>query len=143
MQQVQEFLRQSLKIRNLHLFFPKVIGCICAILLVIIIIQRLIRCIRTGTPFINLKSYHFFDEGCDKLKLFGSLALTIGYLIALPVLHFVNASMIFIFLFGVLFDYNREKGFSFMSVLISAIIAVAGSWLTWYLFFQIFNITLP
>ena len=140
---MQQFLRESLKIRNLHMFFPKVIGTICLILLVIILIQRLIRCIRTGTPFINFKGYHFFTPGYDKLKLWGSLILSIGYIIALPVLHFTTASMIFIFLFCLLFDYKKGAGINFLGLIVSIIIAVAGSWLTWYLFFQVFNITLP
>ncbi len=140
---MQQFLRQSLKIRNLHLFFPQLIGTICLILFVIILIQRFIKCMKDGTPFINFKGYHFFTPGYDKLKFWGSLILSIGYIAALPILHFVNASMIFIFLFCLLFDYQKGAGIKFLSLLVSAIIAVGGSWLTWYLFFQVFNITLP
>ena len=140
---MQQFLREWLKIRNMHLFFPYLVGWICAILFVIILIQRAIKCKKTGTPFINFKNYHFFRLNYDKVKLWGSLILFILYIIALPILHFAWASVIFIFLFNVLFEMKPGKLFEFKSVLISAIIALAGSWGVWYLFFQVFNITLP
>ncbi|MBQ6909635.1 MAG: hypothetical protein IJQ29_05915 [Synergistaceae bacterium] len=40
-----------------------------------------------------------FAPNYDKLKLWGALVLFVAYLIALPQLHFVPASIIFIFLF--------------------------------------------
>ena len=140
---MQQFLRDWLKIRNMHLFFPYTIGTICAILFVIILIQRFIKCRREGTPFINFKGYHFFIPGYDKLKLWGSVILFVLYVYLLPVLHFTTASMIFIFLFNVLFEMKPARLFEIKSVIISALIAVIGSWGVWYLFFQVFNITLP
>ena len=140
---MQQFLREWLKIRNMHLFFPYLIASICALLFVIILIQRAIKCKKDGTPFINFKNYHFFKPGYDKVKLWGSLVLFILYIIALPELHFAWASVIFIFLFNVLFDMKPGKLFDIKSILISAVIAFVGSWGVWYLFFQVFNITLP
>ena len=137
------FLKEWLKIRNMHLFFPMVIGIICAVLFLILLFQRAIKCRRDGTPFINLKNYHFFVPGYDKVKLWGSLLLFIGYLIALPRLHFVLASVIFIFLFNVLFDKKKGEPFSLRSLIISAVISVVCSYGVWYLFFKVFNITLP
>ncbi len=140
---LQKLLKEWLKIRNMHLFFPYTIATICGILFLIILIQRAIKCKKTGTPFINFKNYHFFKPGYDKLKLWGSLILFILYIIALPKLHFAWASVIFIFLFNVLFDYKPEKPFDIKSIIISLIISFAGSWGVWYLFFKVFNITLP
>jgi len=60
------FLREWLKIRNMHLFFPMVIGSICVLLLVIIALQRAVKCKKEGTPFINFKNYHFFAPNYDK-----------------------------------------------------------------------------
>lgn len=137
------FLREWLKIRNMHLFFPMVIGSICVLLLVIIALQRAVKCKKEGTPFINFKNYHFFAPNYDKLKLWGALFLFIAYLIALPQLHFVPASIIFIFLFNVLFDFNKAQPFNFKSILISLVISLICSYGVWYLFFQVFNITLP
>ncbi|MBQ7168734.1 MAG: tripartite tricarboxylate transporter TctB family protein [Synergistaceae bacterium] len=140
---MQKMLREWLKIRNMHLFFPYLIGAICLLLLAIIIIQRALKCRKDGTPFINFKGYHFFKEGYDKVKLWGSVILFVLYIVCLPVLHFAWASVVFIFLFNVLFEMKPGKLFEVKSVLISAVIAFAGSWGVWYLFYQIFNITLP
>ena len=137
------FLREWLKIRNMHLFFPMIISAICVLLLVIIAIQRAVKCRREGTPFINLKHYSFFVPNYDKLKFWGSLILFIGYLIALPQLHFVPASIIFIFLFNVLFDLKQGGPFNFKSIAISLLISLVCSYGVWYLFFKLFNITLP
>ena len=65
------------------------------------------------------------------------------YIICLPILHFAWASVLFIFLFNVLFEMKPGKLFEFKSVIISALIAFVSSWGVWYLFFQVFNITLP
>ena len=127
----------------MHLFFPYLIGIICVVLLVIILIQRALKCRKEGTPFINFKGYHFFKPGYDKVKLWGSLILFVLYIITLPLLHFAWTSVIFIFLFNVLFEMKPGKPFEFKSVLISAVIALASSWGVWYLFYQVFNITLP
>ena len=140
---MQKLLREWLKIRNMHLFFPYLIGIICVVLLVIILIQRALKCRKEGTPFINFKGYHFFKPGYDKVKLWVSLILFVLYIITLPILHFAWTSVIFIFLFNVLFEMKPGKPFEFKSVLISAVIALASSWGVWYLFYQVFNITLP
>ncbi|MBQ7267809.1 MAG: tripartite tricarboxylate transporter TctB family protein [Synergistaceae bacterium] len=140
---MQQMLKEWLKIRNMHLFFPYLIGSICAVLFVIILIQRAIKCKKEGTPFINFKGYHFFKPGYDKVKLWGSVILFILYIITLPILHFAWTSVIFIFLFNVLFEMKPGRPFEFKSVVISAVIALASSWGVWYLFFRVFNITLP
>ncbi|MCR4818364.1 MAG: tripartite tricarboxylate transporter TctB family protein [Fretibacterium sp.] len=137
------FLKEWLKIRNMHLFFPVMIGAICLLLLAVIALQRFLKCRKDGTPFIDLKDYHFFKPDYDKLKLWGSLVLFIGYLIALPRLHFVWASVIFIFLFNVLFDKRKGEPFKVRSLIISALISVICTLGVWYLFFRVFNITLP
>ena len=61
----------------------------------------------------------------------------------LPQLHFVPASIIFIFLFNVLFDLKQGEPFNFKSIAISLLISVVCSYGVWYLFFKLFNITLP
>lgn len=119
----------------MHLFFPYLIGIICAVLFVIILIQCAFKCRKEGTPFINFKGYHFFKPGYDKVKLWGSLILFVLYIVTLPLLHFAWTSVIFIFLFNVLFEMKPGKPFEFKSVLISALIALASSWGVWYLFY--------
>ena len=142
----------------MHLFFPSVIGIICGILLVVILIQRAIRCKKEGKPFINFKNYHFFTPGYDKVKLWGSLILFILYIYLLPIIHFVPAGILFVTLFNVLFTncINLEKIFgqknaagyesamvNWKDLIISVAVAVVFAVGLWLLFFKVFNITLP
>ncbi len=146
-------MKPYLKFSNMHLFFPTVIACILGILLVVLIIQRALRCKREGVPFINLKGYHFFTPGYDKLKLWGSLVLFVGYILCLNPLGFLVSSMIFITLFNILFAesidlralFHKGEGkvIHAKSLLISVVIGVVSSTLIWVLFYKIFNITLP
>ena len=146
-------MKQYLKFSNMHLFFPTVIACILGILLVVIIIQRVLKCKREGTPFINLKGYHFFEPGYDKLKLWGSVVLFAAYIACLEPMGFLWASMLFVFLFNVLFAesvnfkalFGKAEGpvLRVKSLAISAVIGVVSSTLIWVLFYKIFNITLP
>ncbi len=151
-------LKEWLKMKNMHLFFPTAIGIICAILFVIVLIQRAIRCKKEGTPFINFKGYHFFVPGYDKVKFWGALILFVLYLYLLPIIHFVPAGIIFITLFNILFTncINLEKlfgqknnpGYDMPMVNVKALItSVALSVLfsvgLWLAFFKGFNITLP
>ena len=53
---------------------------ILVVLLVIIGIQRLIHCRKTGTPFIQLKNYRFFRPGWDKVKLLGGILTFVAYI---------------------------------------------------------------
>ena len=151
-------LKEWLKMKNMHLFFPKVMAIICGILIVVVLIQRALRCKREGKPFFNFKGYHFFVPGYDKVKFWGALILFALYIYLLPIIHFVPAGIIFITLFNVLFTncINLEKIFGqknnagyampmvnvkalLISVAVSVIFAVG----LWLLFFKGFNITLP
>ena len=151
-------LKEWLKMKRMHLFFPTVIAIICAILIVVVLIQRAIRCKKEGTPFINLKGYHFFVPGYDKVKFWGALILFTLYLFCLPKLHFVAAGIIFITLFNILFTncINLEKLFgrkdhpayampmvNVKDLVISIVVSVIFSVGLWLLFFKGFNITLP
>ena len=151
-------LKEWLKMKRMHLFFPTVIAIICGILIVVVLIQRAIRCKKEGTPFINFKGYHFFVPGYDKVKFWGSLILFILYIYLLPKIHFVAAGIIFITLFNVLFTncINLEKLFgqknhpaynnpmvNAKDLAISVIVSVIFSVGLWLLFFKGFNITLP
>lgn len=146
-------MKQFLKFSNMHLFFPRVIACILAILGIAIIVQRVLKCKKDGTPFINLKGYRFFKADYDKIKLWGSVILFAAYIACLEPLGFLWASMIFVFLFNVLFAesinlkalFGKEKApvVDVKNLLTSVAIAVISSTLIWFLFYKIFNITLP
>ncbi len=59
-------------------------------------------------PFFNLKTARFFDPGWDKVRFFGSVALFILYIKAMELAGFLAASIVFVFLYSVLY-YGVEK----------------------------------
>ena len=133
---------------TMHWFFPKIIIGILIILGIMLIIERIIKCKKTGTPFINLKGYHFLTPGYDKVKFWGSIILLVAYIALLEPLHFLPASCIFITLFNLLFAeaiYSPKHGFKvdWKNVGVSVLIGVVSSTFIWVLFYKIFNITLP
>ena len=85
------------------------------------------------------KKYRFFVEGYDKLKLFGTVILMILYVLALDLVGFLPASILFVLLFNVLFCGTLEKN----SLLVSAVIAVVFPVAVWLIFGKLFNVTLP
>ena len=137
----------------MHLFFPKVIAVILVILGIALIVQRARACKKTGTPFINLKGYRFFEPGYDKLKFWGSIVLFALYIIALEPMGFLWASMLFVTLFNILYAESinfkallgKEKApvVDVKNLITSVIIGVVSSTIIWVLFYKIFNITLP
>lgn len=122
-----------------HYFFPKIIIGIIALLGVIILIQKIIEIQKNKKANVEKKSFRFFEPGFDKLKLFGSLALFIAYVACLKPLGFLLASIIFIFLFNVLFCATLK----WKSLLVSMAVSVISSTTVWYVFGVVFKITLP
>lgn len=137
---------------NAHWIVPPIIIGVLCVLFVLILIRRALKCAKDHTPFINLK-YHFFVENWDKLKLIGCLVLLLLYPIAMQAIHFLPASIIFIFLFNVLFcgvdklamikQGGGLKNEGLKSVLVSLLISVIASVLIWFIFGTIFRVTLP
>jgi len=121
-----------------HYFFPKIIITLMIVLGAIIVIPEIIKGVKSG-KFKAANRPRFFVENFDKLKFFGTIALMILYVLALEWLGFLVASLIFVFLFNVLFCGTLEK----KSLLISAIISVVASVGVWYVFGVLFNVTLP
>ncbi|NLZ76466.1 MAG: tripartite tricarboxylate transporter TctB family protein [Spirochaetales bacterium] len=150
-------LRVTYRPSTSHWLFPPIIMGILGILIVIMLIQRAVRCAKEKKPFFNLKGYRFFIENWDKTRLFGTLVLMILYFPAMELIGFLPASIIFIFLFNVLFvglhqfksipvAFKTKQFWSnpdFRSLIISLAIAVISSTLIWFLFGKVFKITLP
>lgn len=122
-----------------HCVMPRIVMGILVVLLVIIGIQRLIHCRKTGTPFIQLKNYRFFRPGWDKVKLLGGILTFVAYIYLMEFLTFLPASIISIFIFNVLFDNERTK----KSMITSGVISVGFSVFIWLIFGVLFRITLP
>ena len=122
-----------------HWVIPRIVMGILVVLLVIIGIQRLIHCRKTGTPFIQLKNYRFYRPGWDKVKLLGGILTFVAYIYLMEFLTFLPASIISIFIFNVLFDNERTK----KSMITSGVISVGFSVFIWLIFGVLFRITLP
>lgn len=122
-----------------HWVMPRIVMGILVVLLVIIGIQRLIHCRKTGTPFINFRNYRFFRPGWDKVKLLGGILTFVAYIYLMEFLTFLPASIISIFIFNVLFDNERTK----KSMITSGVISVGFSVFIWLIFGVLFRITLP
>ena len=122
-----------------HWVMPRIVMGILVVLLVIIGIQRLIHCRKTGTPFIQLKNYRFFRPGWDKVKLLGGILTFVAYIYLMEFLTFLPASIISIFIYNVLFDNERTK----KSMITSGVISVGFSVFIWLIFGVLFRITLP
>lgn len=149
--------RVSYKPSTSHWLFPPIILGILALLLAVMIVQRAVECRRTGRPFINREKFRFFEPGCDKLKLFGSVALFVLYIYAMEFIGFLAASIVAVFLYSVLFfGVERLKEIpaaitsgrpwsngAFRSVCVSLLLSVLFSTSVWYLFARVFKITLP
>jgi hypothetical protein len=122
-----------------HLIFPKIVIGILAILLIILIVQAFIKAKKENRSLFNIKNKKFFVENYDKLKFWGSIILFILYILSLELLGFLVASIVFITLFNVLYAGTKNKKSLFISLLVSVI----ASFVLWFLFGYVFNVTLP
>ncbi len=140
-----------------HLIFPPIILKILIALFVLMMIERLFKCIREKKPFISFKGYSFFVTNYDKLRLFGFTFFLVLYVFLLPIVGFLPASIVFIFIFNILFvgiekikelpkafkSKNAFQDKNVRSVCISLLISVVSSVFIWFMFGKVFFITLP
>lgn len=121
-----------------HMFFPKIIITLLIVLGFIILIPKVTAALRERKAGQG-KKFRFFVEGYDKLKFFGTIVLMILYVLALDLVGFLPASILFVLLFNVLFCGTLER----KSLLVSAVIAVVFPVAVWLIFGKLFNVTLP
>jgi len=86
-----------------HWLFPPIIMGILAILLAAIIIIRIVKSIKEKKPFLELKGARFFVPDWDKVRFLGTLILLVLYIISMEKIGFLPSSIVFVFLFNVLF----------------------------------------
>lgn len=120
-----------------HWIVPRIIICILCVLFAAIIITEGRARTAKGEAFFAL-SEKFFKENPDFIKLFGTLVLFVGYIMTLDILGFTLTSMIFVFLFNILYAGTSPK-----SIAVSLFIAIAASLIISVAFGVFFNITLP
>lgn len=143
----------NLTTRTMHTFFPRVVLVILAILGVVLIIQWVLKHKKAGTPLFDFKNFHFFAPGSDLVKFWGAIILTALYIYCLQPMHFVPASILFIFLLNVLFSdainlkviAKKEEGqaINLKSLLVSAVISVVAPVLIYLLFHDVFHRPMP
>ncbi len=137
------------KYSNMHLLMPTVTIAVLVLLAIIILVQRAIRCKKTGTPFIHIKGYHFFEKGFNPFVFFVTIGLMVVYFYLLPVLHFVAASIIILFLLNILYtppfvvEDKKIKGVNWKSLVVSVVISVVAPVLIYLIFGVAFGLTLP
>ena len=110
---------------------------IIAVLLIAIIVTEGTARVKAGGSFF-VKPGRFFIEGSDHIKLWGTLVLFIAYIFCLDIIGFTVTSIIFVFLFNVLYAGTEKK-----SLILSVVLAVVSSVVISVLFGVVFNITLP
>ncbi len=120
-----------------HWIMPHIIMVLLVILALAIIITEGMERTKKGEAFFKLPK-SFFIEKADYVKLFGTLILFAGYIFTLDKLGFTVTSIIFVFLFNILYAGTSPK-----SILISVIIAIAASLIISIAFGVVFQITLP
>ena len=114
-----------------HWIVPIITMGVLVVLLAAIILTEGRARVQEGKPFFQ-KPGRFFLESYDKMKLWGTLLLFAGYI------GFTVTSLIFVFLFNVLYTGTSKK-----ALIGSAVIAVVASLLISVMFGIVFNITLP
>ena len=120
-----------------HWIMPRIVMVVLAVLLAAIIATEGMARVKSGGSFLA-KPGKFFREGCDHVKLWGTLVLFAGYLWCLNVIGFTVTSMVFGFLFNVLYAGTEKK-----SLLLSVALSVSSALIISVLFGVVFNITLP
>ncbi|WP_160807576.1 tripartite tricarboxylate transporter TctB family protein [Virgibacillus salexigens] len=130
-------LTVELKFSEYHTIFPNIMLTILIFLAVLMLFLNVIRRIKEG----RLREFHFqfFVDNYDKLKFFGTLVLLIAYAFVLESIGFLLATILFMFLISLLFIGDIKK----KSIFVSLTNSLSTSLIIWYLFGQLFDITLP
>jgi len=130
---------------------------ILAILFTIMMALRLVRCRKAGTPFFGFLRNRFFVQHWDKARLVGTVVLFILYILFMDIIGFLAASIVFVFFYNVLYagiGQLREiptalksgaplHNAAFRSIVVSLVVSIVFSTAIWFLFGQVFKITLP
>ncbi|MGV8953757.1 MAG: tripartite tricarboxylate transporter TctB family protein [Cypionkella sp.] len=137
-----ELTRVKVDFATSHLIFPILIGGILLMLGLAILVTQRRDILSSGAMWRQT-----FAE-MDKLRFFGTLALTVAYFsLMVPIgdfwpntgIGFLLCSIPFVALTGVLFMHDRSPG----KLVPVFIVAVVGPVLIWWLFTEIFYLTLP
>jgi Tripartite tricarboxylate transporter TctB family len=139
---MEDFTRVTVNFETSHLIFPTLVAVILTILGVAILITNRRQIAGAGTYWSDVLS------SMDRIRFFGTIVLTVVYFsLMVPVgdiwpntgLGFLICSIPYVFLTGVLFLHHRSP----RDLLPVAVMAVVAPTLVWWLFTDLFFLTLP
>ena len=136
----------SIDFQESHTFFPTIVMWVLLLLLAVIFLVY-------GIPFIRdlgkgKKTLSFSAEHIDKIRLFGTILLTIAYFLSMDYvggffpnmgLGFLFMSIPFMFLLSLLYVHNLNRR-KFLLLCMNSIISPC---IAWYVLAEMFNISLP
>lgn len=134
---LKELLTLNFKFSESHLVFPRITTNILIFLGALILISNIYKKYKAGT--LTQFRFKFFKEGFDKFKFFGTMGLLVGYVLMLERIGFLTSSIVFVFLATMLFYGNLQK----KTIIISIVNSLATSYIIWFIFGKLINITLP
>jgi hypothetical protein len=139
---IASLLKVKIDFATSHVIFPHIIEAILAILLVVILAVRWPRIVAA------VGSGPVWPLGIDKLRFFGTIAITVVYFLAMPAigdrfpntgLGFYFASIPYVLAISVLYLHDwRPRPLAY--ALANAVIAPT---IVWYVLANVFNISLP
>ena len=137
-----DLTRVTIDFESSHLLFPTIIACVLAVLGLSIVVRERGSILASGDHWARIFS------NMDKVRFFGTIALTLVYFsLMVPVgdmwpntgMGFLLCSIPFVFLTGVLFLHDR----GLRPVASIAVVALVVPTLVWWLFTDVFFLTLP
>ena len=132
-----------------HLFFPRIIVTILAILLVIIVAKHFVTRARDREEGKKRERFRFFEENYDKLRLWGTIGLMVIYFFAMDFVGqlfpnqgfgFLFTSIPFMVLVSFLFVGKSKIRERLLPILLSSILTPL---IVWFVLGRLFYITLP
>lgn len=125
-----------------HLLFPTLVACVLGVLGLTILFTRRAQVARAGTYWSELW------RDMDKARTLGALALTLLYFsLMVPIgnlwpnrgLGFLFCSIPFVFAIGLLFMHDRAR----RDIATMAVVSLIAPTMVWWLFAEVFFLTLP
>lgn len=141
-----ELFKVHIPFNQSHLFFPHIISWLLVILLAAILVvygPGFVRDVRAGKRDLPFRGGPF-----DKLRFFGTIALTIVYFQSMAVVgnFFPNEGLGFLFMsvpFMFILSLLYAHGVTWRKLMIISLNALIAPSIAWYILENLFNISLP
>lgn len=134
---MKDFFTIEMTYSNYHLIFPRIIIGILIAIGAVLLITNLVKRWKEGA--LTRFRFKFFMDYYDKVKFYGTILLLIMYAVTMTWIGFVPSSILFMILITLLYIGNIHK----KSIVVSITNSLATTIVIWYVFGQLFDITLP